>query len=106
MISRLAYKIILILGTFMVSSSIIPDDILGSNWTSLIPLGLFFIILGVIMIVINQMRTRAEEKELEEYVQQRLGKSISGAPLVRTPADDTTENQRLLIDNSKEKEPV
>eukprot|EP00093_Oithona_nana_P006745 06745.XXX_149170_148638_1 [CDS] Oithona nana genome sequencing. len=100
----------ILLGTFMVSSSIIPDDILGSNWTSLIPLGLFFIILGVIMIVINQMRTRAEEKELEEYVQQRLGKSISGAPLVRSPADDTTENHRLLIstslDNAKEKEPV
>ena len=62
------------------------------------------------MIVINQMRTSAEEKELEEYVQQRLGKSISGAPLVRSPADDTTENHRLLIstslDNAKEKEPV
>ena len=56
------------------------------------------------------MRTRAEEKELEEYVQQRLGKSISGAPLVRSPADDTTENHHLLIstslDNAKEKEPV
>ena len=93
----------------MVLTSIIPDDILGSNWTSLIPLGLFFVILGVIMIVINQMRTRAEEKELEQYVQQRLGKSISGAPLVRSPAD-TTEQQVLISSNvdsnEKEKEPV
>ena len=80
----------------MVLTSIIPDDILGSNWTSLIPLGLFFIILGVIMVVINQMRTRAEEQELEQYVQQRLGKSISGAPLVRSPADNATEKQNLI----------
>jgi len=93
----------------MVLTSIIPDDILGSNWTSLIPLGLFFVILGVIMIVINQMRTRAEEKELEQYVQQRLGKSMSGAPLVRSPAEPT-EKQVLIssaMDHTeKEKEPV
>ena len=98
-----------LLGTFMVLTSIIPDDILGSNWTSLIPLGLFFVILGVIMIVINQMRTRAEEKELEQYVQQRLGKSMSGAPLVRSPAEPT-EKQVLIssaMDHTeKEKEPV
>ena len=91
----------------MVLTSIIPDDILGSNWTSLIPLGIFFIILGVIMVVINQMRTRAEEQELEQYVQQRLGKSISGAPLVRSPADNAeTEKQNLIstLENENENE--
>ena len=89
----------------MVLTSIIPDDILGSNWTSLIPLGIFFIILGVIMVVINQMRTRAEEQELEQYVQQRLGKSISGAPLVRSPADNAeTEKQNLISTLENENE--
>ena len=37
------------------------------------------------MIVINQLQTRSEEKQLESYVKARLGKSTSGAPLVRTP---------------------
>ena len=37
------------------------------------------------MVTINQLQTRSEEKQLEEYVKLRLGKSSSGAPLVRTP---------------------
>ena len=37
------------------------------------------------MVTINQFQTRSEEKHLEEYVKLRLGKSSSGAPLVRTP---------------------
>ena len=48
-------------------------------------MGLLFIVLGIIMIVINQLQTRSEEKQLESYVKARLGKSTSGAPLVRTP---------------------
>ena len=95
-----------LMGTFMVLTSFIPDDILGPNWTSMIPIGknflgghcnelmenaatgTLFIILGVIMVTINQIRTRSEEKQLEEYVHQRLGKSASGAPLVKTPVPD------------------
>jgi len=74
-----------LLGTFMILTSVIPDNYLGSNWTSLIPFGCLFIILGIIMVTINQVQTRSEEKHLEEYVKLRLGKSSSGAPLVRTP---------------------
>lgn len=76
-----------LMGTFMVLTSVIPDDFLGSNWTSLIPIGTLFIVLGVIMVTINQLRTRSEEKQLQEYVTQRLAKTTSGAPLVRTPTN-------------------
>lgn len=76
-----------LMGTFMVLTSVIPDDFLGRNWTSLIPIGTLFIVLGVIMVTINQLRTRSEEKQLQEYVTQRLAKSTSGAPLVRTPTN-------------------
>merc|ERR1712008_224513 len=74
-----------LLGTFMILTSVIPDNYLSPNWTSLIPFGCLFIILGIIMVIINLLQTRSEEKQLEEYVKLRLGKSSSGAPLVRTP---------------------
>ena len=53
------------------------------------------------MIIINQFQTRSEEKQLEEYVKQRLGKSSSGAPLVRTPVlfedvKEISDSQELL----------
>ena len=66
----------------------------------MIPVGLLFIVLGTIMIVINQLQTRSEEKALEIYVKSRLEKSSSGAPLVRTPVllENQDENQSDDID--------
>ena len=37
-----------LMGTFMISTSLVPDDLLDPNWTSLIPIGCLFIILGMI----------------------------------------------------------
>jgi len=97
----------IIIGTFMVLTSVIPENFLGQNWISLIPVGLLFIVLGIIMIVINQLQTRSEEKQLESYVKARLGKSTSGAPLVRTPVlqdekqrDDFDDIEKCLLGNN------
>ena len=55
------------------------------------------------MITINQLRTRSEEQQLQDYVQQRLGKSTSGAPLVRTP-ENLRDYEKPLIHQNGETE--
>ena len=47
--------------------------------------------LGVIMIIVNQIKTKSEEQELKNYVHQRLGRSKSGAPLLQTPCQNLEE---------------
>ena len=47
----------------------------------MIPIGSLLVILGIIMVLINQLQTKKEEKQLENYVKQRLGKTESGNPL-------------------------
>lgn len=83
----------ILIGTFMLATSLMPDDILGPNWTSLVPVGCLLIALGVIMVTINQIKEKREEAQLESYVRQRLGKSMSGNPLVRSPTSEIINNQ-------------
>ena len=90
----------IIIGSFLVLTSVIPDDFLGPDWTSLIPIGILFVILGIIMVTINQVQTKREERELENYVKTRLGKTTSGNPLVFSDSRDlesVCENNEELV---------
>ena len=90
----------IIIGSFLVLTSVIPDDFLGPDWTSLIPIGILFVIIGIIMVTINQIQTKREEKQLENYVKTRLGKSTSGNPLVFSDSRDlegVCENNEEMV---------
>ena len=69
-----------------------------------LPTGILLIFLGVIMVAINHLRTKEEEKDLEKYVQQKLGKSLSGAPLVKSPIQESCDV--LVVLEEKANNPV
>lgn len=72
---------------------------LGNNswWNELVATGLFAIILGIFLIVLNCLISKREEDDLEEYVQRQLTRSRSGHRLerdVETGGLTTRHNRR------------
>lgn len=60
--------------------------------------GLFAVILGIFLIILNCLISKREEDDLEEYVQRQLTRSRSGHRLerdVETGALNTRSNRRL-----------
>lgn len=69
-----------------------------SWWNELVATGLFAIILGIFLIVLNCLISKREEDDLEEYVQRQLTRSRSGHRLERdleTGGLTTRHNRRM-----------
>ena len=57
------------------------------------------------MVTINQIQTKREDKELENYVKTRLEKTSSGNPLIHSSSTEDNFNLNILnIDDSKKSE--
>lgn len=70
----------------------------NSWWNELVATGLFAVILGVFLLVLNCLISKREEDDLEEYVQRQLTRSRSGHRLerdVETGCLVTRQNRRL-----------
>ncbi|XP_071579883.1 uncharacterized protein [Temnothorax nylanderi] len=82
--------VFLVLGGFLLVSGLLPGDLAhwgtkssGGWWNELVAVGLFAIIVGVFLIVLNRVIAKKEEDDLEEYVQRQLTRSRSGHRLER-----------------------
>lgn len=52
-------------------------------WNELVATGLFAVVLGIFLIILNCLISKREEDDLEEYVQRQLTRSRSGHRLER-----------------------
>lgn len=82
--------VFLVLGAFLLMSGLLPGDLAhwgtkasGGWWNELVAVGLFAIVLGIFLIVLNRVIAKKEEDDLEEYVQRQLTRSRSGHRLER-----------------------
>lgn len=84
--------VFLVLGIFLLGAGILPEDITEWNdpsawghgwWNELVCTGLFAVVLGVFLIILNKFLSRREEEDLEDYVQRQLTRSRSGHRLER-----------------------
>ncbi|XP_014209351.1 uncharacterized protein LOC106640003 [Copidosoma floridanum] len=77
-------------GIFLLLSGILPNELMSVEkkavrewWNELIAIGLFLIIVGSFLILLNTIIAKREEDELEHYVQRQLTRSKSGHRLER-----------------------
>lgn len=82
--------VFLVLGAFLLMSGLLPGDLAhwgskasGGWWNELVAVGLFAILVGIFLIVLNRVIAKKEEDDLEEYVQRQLTRSRSGHRLER-----------------------
>lgn len=82
--------VFLVLGAFLLMSGLLPGDLThwgtkasGGWWNELVAVGLFAILVGVFLIVLNRVIAKKEEDDLEQYVQRQLTRSRSGHRLER-----------------------
>jgi len=82
--------VFLVLGAFLLMSGLLPGDFAhwgtkasGGWWNELVAIGLFAILVGIFLIVLNRVIAKKEEDDLEEYVQRQLTRSRSGHRLER-----------------------
>ena len=82
--------VFVVLGAFLLASGLLPGDFAswgtkasGGWWNELVAIGLFAIIVGIFLIVLNRVIAKKEENDLEEYVQRQLTRSRSGHRLER-----------------------
>ncbi|KYQ47490.1 hypothetical protein ALC60_13469 [Trachymyrmex zeteki] len=78
------------LDTKVVTSGLLPGDLAhwgtkasGGWWNELVAVGLFAILVGIFLIILNRVIAKKEEDDLEEYVQRQLTRSRSGHRLER-----------------------
>ena len=71
--------VFILLGFLMVFSAMITNSMTGNNnWSSLLGVGVTFIIVGLIMVMVNRIISAREEEELAKYVSQKLARTRSG----------------------------
>lgn len=82
--------VFLVLGAFLLMSGLLPGDLAhwGTKassgwWNELVAVGLFAVVVGVFLIVLNRVIAKKEEDDLEQYVQRQLTRSRSGHRLER-----------------------
>ncbi|KMQ97898.1 centrosomal protein [Lasius niger] len=82
--------VFLVLGAFLLVSGLLPGDLAhwgtkssGGWWNELVAVGLFAILVGIFLIVLNRVIAKKEEDDLEQYVQRQLTRSKSGHRLER-----------------------
>lgn len=95
--------VFLVLGAFLLMSGLLPGDLAhfgtkstGGWWNELVAVGLFAILLGIFLIILNRVIAKKEEDDLEQYVQRQLTRSRSGHRLERDVETGglTTRNAR------------
>ncbi|XP_018326470.1 uncharacterized protein LOC108737843 isoform X1 [Agrilus planipennis] len=98
----------LVLGLFFLGSGLLPDHIVtwrGEGWfNELVITGIFVVLLGLFLIVLNRVISKKEEDDLEEYVQRQLTRSRSGHRLERDTETGglTTKHHRRMMEMQKE----
>ena len=72
--------VFILLGFLMVFSAMITNSMMqnNNNWSSLLGVGVTFIIVGLIMVMVNRIISAREEEELAKYVSQKLARTRSG----------------------------
>uniref|UniRef100_A0A1B6M9I7 Uncharacterized protein n=1 Tax=Graphocephala atropunctata TaxID=36148 RepID=A0A1B6M9I7_9HEMI len=82
--------VFLVLGTFLIGSGLIPDDIEhwenppgGSYFNEIVFAGIFAFCIGIFLIVLNAIIGKKEDDDLTAYVERQLNRSRSGHRLVR-----------------------
>lgn len=82
--------VFLVLGAFLLMSGLLPGDLAqwgtkasGGWWNELVAIGLFAVLVGIFLIILNRVIAKKEENDLEEYVQRQLTRSRSGHRLER-----------------------
>lgn len=82
--------VFLVLGGFLLASGLLPGDFAswgtkatGGWWNELVATGIFAVVMGVFLIILNKIIAKKEEDDLEEYVQRQLTRSRSGHRLER-----------------------
>lgn len=82
--------VFLVLGGFLLVSGLLPGDLAtwsskSTNgwWNELVATGVFAVMVGIFLIILNRVIAKKEEDDLEEYVQRQLTRSRSGHRLER-----------------------
>lgn len=82
--------VFLVLGAFLLASGLLPGDLAsfgtkasGGWWNELVAIGLFAVILGIFLIILNRVIAEKADNDLEQFVQQQLTRSKSGHRLER-----------------------
>ncbi|XP_048507473.1 uncharacterized protein LOC105683184 isoform X1 [Athalia rosae] len=82
--------VFLVLGGFLLASGLLPGDFASWGtkassgwWNELVATGIFAIVTGIFLIILNKIIAKKEEDDLEEYVQRQLTRSRSGHRLER-----------------------
>ncbi|KAK4873614.1 hypothetical protein RN001_012974 [Aquatica leii] len=101
----------LVLGIFLIGSGLLPDDVVtwrtGGWWNELLATGLFVVVLGIFLILLNRVMSKKEEEDLNEYVQRQLTRSRSGHRLevdVETGCLATKNHRRHMERMREDKE--
>lgn len=92
---------------FMIETFCLNKGKENSWWNELVATGLFAVILGIFLLVLNCLISKREEDDLEEYVQRQLTRSRSGHRLERdleTGCLTTRHNRRMkqTLQNTEE----
>ena len=82
--------VFLVLGGFLLASGLLPGDLAtwssknsGGWWNELVATGIFALVIGIFLVILNRIIAKKEENDLEEYVQRQLTRSKSGHRLER-----------------------
>ncbi|XP_031789574.1 uncharacterized protein LOC100117714 [Nasonia vitripennis] len=82
--------VFLVLGAFLFLSGLLPSDFTSWGakgsirwWNELVAIGIFSILVGCFLIILNRVIAKKEENDLEKYVQRQLTRSKSGHRLER-----------------------
>ncbi|KAG8228771.1 hypothetical protein J437_LFUL007764 [Ladona fulva] len=86
--------VFLVLGLFLVVSALLPSGSAKSptpgpagtglpQWAELLIAGIFFLVIGAVLVIINRVMATQEDARLTEYVKSQLTRSKSGHRLVR-----------------------
>ena len=89
--------VFILLGFLMVFSAMITNKMVEGDWSSLLGVGVTFIMVGLIMVMVNRIITAREEEELAKYVSNRLARTRSGYHIGK----DLSDPQDLNLLNTK-----
>jgi protein-S-isoprenylcysteine O-methyltransferase Ste14 len=97
--------VFLVLGMFLFISGIMPSDFTSWEskvsrkwWNELIAIGIFSIIVGCFLIILNRIVVKREENDLEAYVQCQLTRCNSGN-MIQRDLESGSLNVKCADDN-------
>ncbi|KAL3274603.1 hypothetical protein HHI36_015984 [Cryptolaemus montrouzieri] len=98
----------IVLGLFLICSGLLPDDMMswttGGYWNELVATGIFVVVIGIFLVILNKVVSKREEEDLNEYVQRQLTRSRSGHRLERDVETGclTTKHHRKVLEKQRE----